>query len=157
MKTQFLKTMGVFILFMSFSTSGFAQYIQAPTSVADFSYSFRTPKTCIQTERPDGGDCTKWVDDHIADCSNIPWLDSERYSKCIFQNLNLLDGQIVRSEGVVSQLLDATNQLIDNEARMQSEVLSLVSLEIRRQIKAEVLAEVKAEIIGRLKKDGVRK
>lgn len=162
MKAKNFSIKSILAVMMSLSSSSFAQYLHAPTTVADFSHSFEVPRVCVA--KPDPRDhlfsrmgCLRYQQAYTVNCTNLNIFTAETYSKCTFQNLQRINDQFVHPNGIIHQLVNATNYMIDRQAKMESEVLSQVSSTVRQQLKEQVKAEVTAEVLEMLRKEGVLK
>jgi microcompartment protein CcmL/EutN len=66
------------------------------------------------------------------------------YKSCVFNNLKRLEAQF--TSGVIPQLVDSVNYVIDQQSRLTSEVLASVSATVRNQIQEQIRQQLMQEM-----------
>lgn len=136
------------------------QYIEAPSSVGDFSYTFRLPPECIvKSEKNYGKSCLKWSEASSYTCAepilsgNRFILNNDSYYRCIYRNLTRVNAQLVHPEGIIHKLVNATNYMIDQQSKLETEVLARVSATVQQQIQDKIKTEIMELLRSELRRD----
>lgn len=78
-----------------------------------------------------------------------PEVSKVMYQNCVYNNLRKLEEQFV--SGIIPQLVNGVNYVIDQQGRLGSEVLASVSGHVREQIRAEVIQEVRQSLMDEVR------